>query len=125
MQVSVLKLNPLPNHIIIDGNAPFISKKGFYKEFSESEKKTLNDIPSLSIIKGDAKFMNIAAASVLAKTYRDEYMIKIDCEFPMYNWKKNKGYPTKDHRDAIQKYGLTKYHRLSFKSTLSNISDEK
>jgi ribonuclease HII len=59
--------------------------------------------------------MSIAAASVLAKTYRDEYMDKIHEEFPMYNWKQNKGYPTKEHREAIRKYGFTKYHRLSFK----------
>ena len=59
--------------------------------------------------------MSIAAASVLAKTYRDEYMDKIHEEFPMYNWKKNKGYPTKDHREAIAKYGITKYHRMSFR----------
>ena len=59
--------------------------------------------------------MSIAAASVLAKTYRDEYMNKIHEEFPMYNWKQNKGYPTKEHREAIRKYGTTKYHRMSFR----------
>jgi ribonuclease HII len=59
--------------------------------------------------------MSIAAASVLAKTYRDDYMIKLHEEFPMYNWKKNKGYPTKEHRAAIRKYGITKYHRKSFR----------
>jgi len=59
--------------------------------------------------------MSIAAASVLAKTYRDEYMNKIHEEFPMYNWKQNKGYPTKEHREAIKKYGITKYHRKSFR----------
>jgi ribonuclease HII len=59
--------------------------------------------------------MSIAAASVLAKTYRDEYMERIHEEFPMYNWQKNKGYPTKEHREAIKKYGPSKYHRMSFR----------
>ncbi len=99
MQESIMKLNPLPLHIIADGN----------------RFKPLNDIPYNCIIKGDAKFMSIAAASVLAKTYRDEYMNEIHKEFPMYNWKQNKGYPTKEHREAIRKYGITKYHRISFR----------
>lgn len=99
MQESIMKLNPTPEYIIVDGN----------------RFKPLNDIPYTCIIKGDSKFMSIAAASVLAKTYRDDYMNKIHEEFPMYNWKKNKGYPTKEHREAIAKYGITKYHRLSFR----------
>ncbi len=66
------------------------------------------------IIKGDAKFMSIAAASILAKTYRDEYMEKIGLDFPEYKWFKNKGYPTKDHRDAIAKYGACMHHRATF-----------
>ncbi|WP_313386983.1 ribonuclease HII [Chishuiella sp.] len=74
-----------------------------------------NDIPHECIVKGDSKYMNIAAASILAKTYRDEYMAKIDKEFPEYNWKKNKGYPTKEHRAAIKEYGTTIYHRTTFK----------
>lgn len=74
-----------------------------------------NSIPHQTIIKGDSKYKSIAAASILAKTYRDEYMLKIHEEFPMYNWKKNKGYPTKEHRLAIMKYGITKYHRKSFR----------
>ena len=98
MQESVLKLNPIAIYIIVDGNAPFISKKGFYKDFSPIEKEILNNIPSSSIIKGDTKYLSIAAASLIAKTARDEYMNKIHEEFPMYNWKKNKGYPTKEHR---------------------------
>jgi len=74
-----------------------------------------NDIPHECIVKGDSKYMNIAASSILAKTYRDEYMAKIDKEFPEYNWKKNKGYPTKEHRTAIKEYGATIYHRKTFK----------
>lgn len=72
-------------------------------------------IPHTCIVKGDSKYRSIAAASVLAKTYRDEYMNRIHKEYPMYNWKKNKGYPTKEHRAAIKKYGVTKYHRKSFR----------
>ena len=115
MQEAVLKLNPLPQFVIVDGNAPFISKNGFYRKFSHQKSQILNNIQSMSIIKGDAQYCSIAAASILAKTYRDEYMNIIHDEYPMYNWKKNKGYPTKEHRAAIAKYGVTKYHRLTFK----------
>ena len=66
------------------------------------------------IVKGDGKYANIAAASILAKTYRDEYMNKLHDEYPMYGWKKNKGYGTLIHRNAIEQYGLTPYHRISF-----------
>ena len=99
MQESVLKLNPKPEYIIVDGN----------------RFKPVLDIPYSCIVKGDAKFMSIAAASVLAKTHRDEYMNRIHEEYPMYNWKQNKGYPTQEHREAIRKYGVTKYHRMSFR----------
>ena len=99
MHESILKLNPKPEYIIVDGN----------------RFKPVADIPYSCIVKGDAKFMSIAAASVLAKTYRDDYMNKIHEEFPMYNWKQNKGYPTQEHREAIRKYGVTKYHRMSFR----------
>jgi len=99
MRKSVLALHPKPNYLIVDGNR--------FKPFS--------DIPYSTIVKGDSKYMSIAAASVLAKTYRDDFMETIHLEFPMYNWKKNKGYPTKEHREAIQKYGATKYHRKSFR----------
>lgn len=99
MQESILKLNPKPEYIIVDGN----------------RFKPVLDIPHSCIVKGDAKFMTIAAASVLAKTYRDEYMNRIHEEYPMYNWKQNKGYPTQEHREAIRKYGVTKYHRMSFR----------
>ena len=99
MQECILKLTPSPLYIIVDGN----------------RFKPVNNIPYSTIIKGDSKYMSIAAASVLAKTYRDDYMNKIHEEFPMYNWKKNKGYPTLEHREAIRKYGTTKYHRMSFR----------
>lgn len=119
MQESVLRLNPLPEHIIVDGNRPLNGKLGMKQKtgkiFTIEEIKLLKSIPNTSIIKGDSKFLSIAAASVLAKTYRDEYMNDIHEEFPMYNWKKNKGYPTTEHREAIKKYGPCKYHRMSFR----------
>ncbi len=119
MQESILQLNPTPEFIIVDGNRPIFSKLGLKnthgKVFSEDEITLLKKIPNESIIKGDSKYLSIAAASVLAKTYRDDYMDKIHEEFPMYNWKKNKGYPTKEHREAIKKHGPCKYHRMSFR----------
>ncbi|MBO0343026.1 MAG: ribonuclease HII [Bacteroidota bacterium] len=99
MHRAIAKLEPAPDFIIVDGNR--------FKPYPNIEHEC--------IVKGDGKYMSIAAASVLAKTYRDDYMAKIHEEFPMYNWKKNKGYPTKEHREAIKKYGLTKYHRKSFR----------
>ena len=119
MQECTLKLNPTPEFIIVDGNRPLNGKLGMKQKtgkiFTSDEIELLKSIPNTSIIKGDSKYLSIAAASVLAKTYRDEYMNKIHEEFPMYNWKKNKGYPTKDHREAIKKYGPCKYHRMSFR----------
>ncbi|OXA83819.1 ribonuclease HII [Flavobacterium hercynium] len=119
MQECILKLKQVPEFIIVDGNRSLNAKLGlkntFGKQFSDTEIALLKSIPNQSIIKGDSKFLSIAAASVLAKTYRDDYMDKIHEEFPMYNWKKNKGYPTKEHREAIRKYGTTKYHRMSFR----------
>lgn len=99
MHGSISQLKTNPEYIIVDGN----------------KFKPYQSIPYSTIIKGDSKYMSIAAASVLAKTYRDDYMEQIHKEFPMYNWKKNKGYPTKEHRAAIKKYGITKYHRKSFR----------
>lgn len=119
MQESILKLNTKPEFIIVDGNRALFSKlelkNQIGKVFSTSEIEFLKSIPNQSIVKGDSKYLSIAAASVLAKTYRDEYMNRIHEEFPMYNWKKNKGYPTIEHREAIKKYGITKYHRKSFR----------
>ncbi len=119
MQECILKLNTTPKFIIVDGNRALNAKLGmknsFGKQFSKAEIELLQSIPNQSIIKGDSKYLSIAAASVLAKTYRDDYMNQIHEEFPMYNWKKNKGYPTKEHREAIRKYGVTKYHRMSFR----------
>ena len=99
MHKALTQLSMEPEFIIVDGN-----KFNPYKS-----------IPHQTIVKGDSKYMSIAAASVLAKTYRDEYMLKIHKEFPEYNWKNNKGYPTKEHREIIQKNGITLHHRRSFR----------
>ncbi|WP_456461805.1 ribonuclease HII [Lutibacter sp.] len=99
MHKAIEKLKITPEHIIVDGN----------------KFKPYKNIAHTTIVKGDAKFMSIAAASVLAKTYRDAFMQQLDKEFPQYFWKKNKGYPTKQHRNAIREFGITNYHRKSFK----------
>lgn len=99
MHKSIAQFNSKVKFIVVDGN----------------RFKPYKDIPYKCIIKGDAKYLNIAGASVLAKTYRDAYMQKIHLEYPEYNWKKNKGYPTKEHREAIRQFGITKYHRKSFR----------
>ena len=99
MHKAINTLSSKPSFIIVDGN----------------RFKPINEIPYECIIKGDSKFQSIAAASILAKTHRDAFMEKIHEEFPMYNWKQNKGYGTREHREAIMKYGITKYHRRSFK----------
>jgi ribonuclease HII len=109
-EINILNASILAMHHSISKleNVDFISVDG-------NRFKPFKTIPHQTVIKGDGKYQNIAAASVLAKTYRDAYMDKIHEEFPMYNWKQNKGYPTKEHRAAIHKYGTTKYHRLSFR----------
>lgn len=99
MHKAIGQLSTRPSSIIVDGN----------------RFKPYHDIPYQCIVKGDSKYYSIAAASILAKTARDAYMLKLHEEYPMYNWKQNKGYPTKEHRAAIKKYGVTKYHRKSFK----------
>ena len=99
MHLSLEQLTIAPQLILVDGNR--------FKKF-----QTINHH---TIVKGDAKFLSIAAASILAKNHRDAYMEKIHEEYPMYHWNKNKGYPTKEHRAAIEKYGTTPYHRLTFK----------
>ncbi|GAB1857054.1 ribonuclease HII [Flavobacteriaceae bacterium MHTCC 0001] len=99
MHRAIEQLKTTPEFIIVDGN----------------KFKPYKAIPYKTIVKGDSKYLSIAAASVLAKTHRDAYMNKIHEEYPMYHWHKNKGYPTKAHREAIKKYGITKYHRKSFR----------
>ncbi len=118
MQECLLLLKPSPEFVTVDGNRALNAKLGLsHKEgklFTPKEIEFLKSLPNKSIVKGDSKYLSIAAASVLAKTSRDEYMDIIHEEFPMYNWKKNKGYPTKEHREAIRKFGTTPYHRMNF-----------
>jgi ribonuclease HII len=92
------QLKVRPEAIIVDGN----------------RFKPYNNIPYTTIVKGDGKYLSIAAASILAKTYRDDYMNQLAEEYPQYDWLSNKGYPTKKHRDAIRQYGITPYHRKSY-----------
>ncbi len=99
MNRAVQKLKIQPEHLLIDGN-----------RFRPQTK-----IPFTCMIKGDGRFLSIAAASVLAKTYRDDLMEKLHFDFPNYGWDKNKGYPTKQHRDAIKEFGVSKFHRKSFR----------
>ena len=98
------KLSVIPEHIIVDGNRwkPFVPADGVL------------EIPADTVVKGDATYMSIAAASVLAKTYRDEYMRRLHEEYPQYGWDHNAGYPTREHYEALRKYGATPYHRMTF-----------
>lgn len=98
MHRAVDQLKITPQHLLIDGN-----RFNKYK-----------DIPHTTIVKGDGKFLSIAAASIIAKTYRDDYMNRLHAEYPVYDWNKNKGYPTKKHREAIKQHGTSPYHRLSY-----------
>lgn len=100
------QLQVRPEAIIIDGNR--------FKPYRPVVDGSAIQIPHTTIVKGDGKFLSIAAASILAKTYRDDYMDELAKEYPQYDWTSNKGYPTKKHRDAIRQYGITPYHRKTF-----------
>ena len=102
------QLKVRPEAIIVDGN-----RFKPYREPITNNREPIT-IPHTTIVKGDGKYMAIAAASILAKTYRDDYMNQLAEEYPQYDWKKNKGYPTKKHREAIRQYGTTPYHRMSY-----------
>lgn len=105
MHFCIENLKNIPELLLIDGNK-------FY---------SYKNIPHKCIIRGDGKYFSIAAASILAKTYRDDFMKKIDLEFPQYDWKNNKGYGSKKHLSAIEKFGITKYHRKSFNPIKKNL----
>ena len=100
------QLKVRPEAIIVDGNR--------FKPYHSVVDGSPVNIPHTTIVKGDGKYMSIAAASILAKTYRDDYMNQLAKEYPQYDWQKNKGYPTKKHREAIRLYGTTPYHRMSY-----------
>ena len=106
MSLAVSRLAVQPQHLLIDGN----------------RFRTTLSIPYKCVVKGDAKYANIAAASVLAKTHRDELMRKLAAEFPEYGWDKNMGYPTRQHRLAIARLGITPHHRVSFHSEAGQMS---
>lgn len=108
MHQAIDQLRSTPTFIIVDGNK--------FKPYKE--------IPHQTIVKGDARFMSIAAASVLAKTYRDAYMEQLHEDFPPYQWHQNKGYPTMIHREAIRKFGITEHHRKSFRLLPEQLSFE-
>lgn len=108
MHQAIDQLRSTPTFIIVDGNK--------FKPYKE--------IPHQTIVKGDARFMSIAAASVLAKTYRDAYMEQLHEDFPPYQWQQNKGYPTMIHREAIRKFGITEHHRKSFRLLPEQLSFE-
>lgn len=99
MHRALEQLDVTPEYVIVDGNrfVPF------------------GNVPHRTIVKGDGKYLSIAAASILAKTYRDDYMRELHAEYPYYGWDHNAGYPTREHREGIRRYGLTPYHRRSFR----------
>ena len=107
MHRALANLNVTPQHILVDGNR--------FKDYE--------NIPHTCVVKGDGKFMSIAAASILAKTHRDEYMKKLHKEFPDYAWDRNKGYPTRTHREAINKFGVTCHHRVTFNLTQNFVEE--
>jgi len=108
MHKALAQLKMRPQHILVDGNR--------FKAFE--------NIPHTCFVKGDGRYMSIAAASILAKTYRDDYMLKIHADFPQYGWNQNKGYPTGKHREAIAAFGITDHHRKSFRLTNEQLSLE-
>ena len=103
------QLKVRPEAIIVDGN-----RFKPYRSLPQSGEDGGGFLPHTTIVKGDGKYMAIAAASILAKTYRDDYMNQLAREYPQYDWQKNKGYPTKKHREAIRRFGITPYHRKSY-----------
>ena len=110
MQRALDQLTIMPQHILVDGNKwhPYVPEG------------QLLEIPAHAVVHGDATYMSIAAASVLAKTYRDDYMLRLHEEYPQYGWDKNKGYPTAAHYAALKQYGPTPYHRMSFNLKIKN-----
>jgi len=107
MRRALAQLKVQPEHILVDGNKwkPYVPDGG------------IMEVPYRTIVHGDATYMSIAAASILAKTYRDDYMRRLHEQYPQYGWDQNMGYPTKQHYDALRQYGPTPYHRMTFRLT--------
>ena len=117
MHRAIDQLKLRPEALIIDGNrfTPYHPSLADGNDISRTSNQTQEKaLPHTCIVKGDAKYLSIAAASILAKTYRDDYMDALAEEYPQYDWQHNKGYPTRKHREAIRQYGTTPYHRLSY-----------
>jgi len=110
MRRALAQLKVQPEHILVDGNRwkPYVPEGG------------VMEIPYRTVVHGDATYMSIAAASILAKTYRDDYMRRLSLEYPQYGWDQNMGYPTKQHYDALRQYGPTPYHRMTFRLDTPN-----
>lgn len=106
LRASILAMHRALNQLSVGPQAVIVNGNRFVP---------YHDIPYTTIVKGDGKYQSIAAASILAKTFRDDYMVNLANDYPQYDWKSNKGYPTKKHREAIRQYGTTPYHRLSFR----------
>ena len=107
------QLKVRPEAIIVAGNRfrPYVDRS---RTAVDAVQNAPSPLPHTCIVKGDGKYLSIAAASILAKTYRDDYMDELAEQYPQYDWKSNKGYPTRKHRDAIRQYGVTPYHRMSY-----------
>jgi ribonuclease HII len=105
MQRALDQLSVVPQHILVDGNK--------WKPYIPAGQ--IMEVPARTIVKGDGKYLSIAAASILAKTYRDEYMRQLHEQYPLYHWDKNMGYPTKAHYEAIKQFGITPHHRKTFR----------
>lgn len=112
-QINILNASIKAMHIALDG----LSLPPTFIAIDGNRFKPYKDVPFQTVIKGDGKYLHIAAASILAKTHRDDYMANLHGAFPVYNWKQNKGYPTIEHRTAVAQYGPSIHHRKSFKST--------
>ena len=114
MHRAIAALDKRPDHLLIDGNR--------FKEYVDED---FRHIPHHTVVKGDGKYLSIAAASILAKTARDDYMKKLAVEYPGYGWERNMGYPTKEHREALKKLGVTPHHRRSYGPVMEAINSQK
>lgn len=119
MHRALAQLNPQPGHIIADGNR----FKPYMPPLNAEDGFAAVAVPYQTVVKGDGKYMSIAAASVLAKTHRDEYMLQLHKQYPQYGWEHNMGYPTKQHLEAIRQHGITPFHRKSFRGVKEFITE--
>jgi len=109
-KINILNASILAMHRALDG----LSVRPEFVIVDGNRFRAYGDVPHRTIVKGDGKYLSIAAASILAKTYRDDYMVRLHAEYPHYGWDHNAGYPTREHREGIRRYGITPYHRRSY-----------